>query len=119
MTASITAAFSAFAQALTNVGFAILNAALAVFHAVIALFQEIATGVLSVAQAVVRLATDLVQDTLGFVFGERNTSYAGRAKGLTGRFVLANFFLIVVLGGVYYWYNSMQGTGRKGKRAKA
>lgn len=69
MTVSITAALSSFAQAVSNVGFAVFNASLAVFQAIIALFSEIAAGVLQIGQALVRLATDLVQDTVGFIFG--------------------------------------------------
>lgn len=84
MATSITTAFSTFAQALTNVGFALLNAGLAVFQAIVALFQEIITGVLSIGQAVVKLATDLVQDTLGFVFGEWRVT-RGDVCMLTGR----------------------------------
>ena len=83
MATAITTALSAFAQAITNVGFAVLNAALAVFHAILALFQEIATGVLSIAQAVVKLFTDLVQDTLGFVFGEPTFQRARNSGTLT------------------------------------
>lgn len=70
MATSITTALSSFAQALSNVGFAILNAAVAVFNAILALFSEIAMGVLQVAQALIKLVTDLVQDTVGFLFGE-------------------------------------------------
>jgi phage-related protein len=77
MTASLTTALSAFAQAVTNVGVAILNAALAVFHAIIALFSEVITGVLQIGQALVKLATDLLQDTLGFIFGALATPSSG------------------------------------------
>jgi len=96
MATSITTALSSFAQAVSNVAFAVFHAALAVFQAIVALFSEIATGILQIGQAVVKLATDLFQDTLGFV--------------------LANFFLILVLGGAYYWYSNTQGAKRGGKR---
>lgn len=115
MAASITAALSTFAQAVSNVVFAVFHAALAVFQAVIALFSEIATGILQIGQAVVKLATDLVQDTLGFVFGGWFPGQ-GDSELAALTLLVANLFVILLLGGAYYWYANTQGAKRTGKR---
>ena len=79
----------------------------------LALFSEIATGVLQIAQAVVKLFTDLIQDTVGFIFSK--PSIAHRTT-LVFMVLPANFFLVLILGGAYYWYTNGQGSNRRGKK---
>lgn len=76
-------AFSNFTQALSNIVFAILNAFLAVFQAIVQLLKEVATGAFDILQAIVRLFTELLQDTVGFVFGESYLPSGCRPQELT------------------------------------
>ncbi|KAI0803073.1 hypothetical protein BC629DRAFT_1591167 [Irpex lacteus] len=97
--AALAKAFSNFSQAIANIAFAIANAFIAVFHAVIELGEEAFKGVFDIFHAIVNLFTELVQDTVGFVF--------------------ANLFILLTLGGAYYLYTNYNGNSRtaaKGKR---
>ena len=68
-TMTVTSAFAHFAQSVVGIGSSLVNAILAIFQAFLALGQEVLTSAFKLIQAVAVLATDLVQDTLGFVFG--------------------------------------------------
>ncbi|KAG7099470.1 hypothetical protein E1B28_001319 [Marasmius oreades] len=93
MAPTITSALSEFITALTNVAAGLVNSLLAVFGAILALGTNTAKAVLQFAQSVLKLGTDLCQGVVGFV--------------------AANFFVLVVLGGVYYWYTNQN--QRRGK----
>lgn len=71
---SSASAFNNFLQSLVGIGQSILHAIMAIFYSVFALGQEVLTGAISLVTAVAALATDLVQDTVGFVFGECHDS---------------------------------------------
>ena len=110
-------AFSNFAQAISNIAFAVLNAGLAVFNAVVLLGKEIVSAVFDILQAVVQLFTELLQDTIGFIFGERFHLLWQTGANVNGVSCLANFFLLLVLGGAYYLYTNYSSSSRsKGKR---
>jgi len=96
---SIQAAFIDFIHALGSIGNALLGSVLAVFQASLALGQELFTAVFSLFNAFVQLFVGVTQTAVGFVF--------------------ANFFAILIIGGVYYWYTNRQpAQTRKGiKRA--
>jgi hypothetical protein len=112
--AALAHAFSNFSQALTNIAFAIMNAAIAVFHAIFQLGQELLTGVVAIFQAVVNLFLELVQDTVGFVFG--GCFIMSLFRNSVTDIMTANFFVLCILGGAYYLYTTNSRTRSKGKR---
>ena len=67
---SIGTALNNFTQSVAGIFYSLLNAVLAIFHAVLALGNELLTSVFKLFQAVAALVKDLVQGTVGFVFGE-------------------------------------------------
>ena len=111
---TVVAALNNFTQAIVGIGYSVLNAILAVFHAFLALGNEVLTGVVKLLHAVVALVTDLVQDTLGLIFG--GLSRFGCAFEVADGALSANFFLLLVLGGGYYWWtNSERGRSSRSK----
>ncbi|KAL4243188.1 hypothetical protein ABKN59_001002 [Abortiporus biennis] len=93
---SVQASFYDFSQSVAKILGALLNSLFAVFHAMLALGQQTVAGMFQLGHAIMRLATDLTQGVVGFVF--------------------ANFFALLIIGGGYYWYTTRQNTG-KGTRA--
>ncbi|KAH8100534.1 hypothetical protein BXZ70DRAFT_155942 [Cristinia sonorae] len=95
---SVEAAFSDFFKAITAIVSALINSVLSVFHAFFALGQEVLGSVLHLFHALFSLVTDLTSSMVGFV--------------------IANFFAIVLIGGVAYWYTqrSPGTTTRSGKK---
>lgn len=67
---TVAAALNNFVQALVGVGHSLINAVLAVFQAFLSLGNAVLMGGVKLVHAVIALFTDLVQDTLGLVFGE-------------------------------------------------
>lgn len=66
---SVEAALHDFFKAITNIFSAVFNSVFAVFQAILALGQEVFGSVIHLFNAIVRLAVDLTQETVGFVFG--------------------------------------------------
>ncbi|GBE78129.1 hypothetical protein BKA93DRAFT_825946 [Sparassis latifolia] len=85
---SVTAAVVQLSHSLAAIGVSLLNAVLAVLHAVLALGEQLLTSVLQLVQACVQFSGQLFQGIFGLV--------------------VANFFAILILAGVYYWYTSRQ-----------
>lgn len=121
---SVQESFFHFAQSVSGVGVGLFHAILSIFYAVLGFAQELMTGIIRLAQALVELMLNLVQSALGFVLGEQHDySMASREtcrisddiRNIRGFFpILANFFVIAILGGGYYWYTTrQQGGGRK------
>ena len=106
--AAIHSAFANFLQALSGIVNGIVNSILAVFQAFLALGQELLSGVFQIGQAVLKLAADLTQDVVGFVLGACDLPHSWRVFNVT-RHCVANFFLLLVLGGGYYLYSTRQG----------
>ncbi|KAI0768515.1 hypothetical protein BD413DRAFT_126975 [Trametes elegans] len=93
---SVTSAIGNLLQSLAAIGASLLNSAFAVIQAIVALIQEVVGSALQLVQAVVAFAADLFQGALGFV--------------------AANFFAILLVGGVYYWYTHRAGGSKSRKR---
>ncbi|KAH9921969.1 uncharacterized protein BXZ73DRAFT_104227 [Epithele typhae] len=92
MAASVSSAVGKLLQSCTAIGGNLLNSIIAIFQAFLALFQEVIGSVLHLVQALVAFAAEVFQGALGFV--------------------MANFFGLLVIGGVYYWYTHREGSGR-------
>lgn len=98
---SVPESFFGFLGSVSAIGTSLLHALLAVVQATLGLGQELVTSIIRLVQALVELVINLAQSVAGFV--------------------LANFFVIAILGGGYYWYTkSKQGLGghRKGLQVK-
>ncbi|KAI0085613.1 hypothetical protein BDY19DRAFT_996525 [Irpex rosettiformis] len=91
--AALAKAFSNFSQAISNVAFAVVDAFVAVVHAIIQLGGAVIKGVFDLFDAAASLFTELVQDTVGFVF--------------------TNFFVLLILGGAYWVYTNYYGGKRR------
>jgi len=96
MPTSLTNAFVNFFQALTSIGMSLSIAVLAVFQAILALFQQLFQNVMALFQAFVRLGLEVFQGVFGFV--------------------TANFLVLAVIGGGYYWYTTGRGRGARQTR---
>jgi len=96
MSPTLTQAFSNFLQSLTGIGISLFNSGLAVFQAILALFQGLLQNIIQLAHAFITLGLDVFQGVLGFV--------------------TANFVILGVLGGGYYWYTNRQQGGRRSSR---
>ncbi|KAI0374402.1 hypothetical protein BV20DRAFT_977090 [Pilatotrama ljubarskyi] len=83
-------------QALAAIGASLLNSVFAVIQAIFALVQELVSSVLQLLQTLVAFTADLFQGVVGFV--------------------AANFFAILLVGGLYYWYTHRQGGTATRKR---
>lgn len=109
MAASITQAFSNFLQSLTGIGISIFYASFAVFQAILALFKGLFQNIIQLVQAFITLGLDLFQGVFGFVTGTVKPKHS-LLSSLT--IPLANFVILGVLGGGYYWYTNRQGRAR-------
>jgi len=89
---SLQAAFFDFMQALNAIGNALLSSVMAVFQAIFGLGQQLLGAVFSLFRAVAQLFIDVSQNAIGFVF--------------------ANFFVLLIIGGGYYWYTNRSASGR-------
>lgn len=67
---TVVAALNNFGHAVVGVVHSLINAVLAVFQALLSLGNELLMGGVKLVHAVIALFTDLIQDTLGLVFGE-------------------------------------------------
>jgi len=85
-------------HSLSGIGVSILNAILGVFYAIFALGQTLFASVVQFGQSVLKLGMDVFQGVFGFV--------------------AANFFVLLIVGGGYYWYTQNQ-KGQGGKRGKS
>ena len=65
---SVASAVNHFAQSLAGIAFSLWNAVWAILNAFIALAQELLSSAFKLVQATGVLLTELVQDTVGFVF---------------------------------------------------
>ncbi|KAI0359169.1 hypothetical protein OH77DRAFT_1141295 [Trametes cingulata] len=88
-TSSVSSAVGNLIQALAAIGASLLNSVFAVIQAIFALVQELASSVLQLVQTLIAFAADLFQGVVGFV--------------------AANFFAVLLVGGLYYWYTHRQG----------
>ncbi|KAI0662600.1 hypothetical protein C8Q70DRAFT_1051225 [Cubamyces menziesii] len=86
---SVSSAVGNLIQALAGIGTSLLNSVLAVIQAIFALVQDFVGSLLQLVQAFVAFTADLFQGVVGFV--------------------AANFFGILLIGGVYYWYTHRRG----------
>ncbi|KAL0072183.1 hypothetical protein AAF712_001107 [Marasmius tenuissimus] len=93
MAPSISAAISDFINALTSMAAGLVNSVFAVFSAILALGTDIIQTAAQFVTSIVKLGIDLCQGVVGFV--------------------AANFFVLAILGGVYYVYNNRTPGGRK------
>ncbi|KAI0050734.1 hypothetical protein FA95DRAFT_1474877, partial [Auriscalpium vulgare] len=86
MSPTIQSAFGNFVGSLTATGASLVNAFIALFTAIFAFGQSILSTIVQFVQSIVHLGLDLFQGITGFVF--------------------ANFFVIAILGGGYYWWST-------------
>ncbi len=111
---SFTSAVGNLAQSFTAIAASLLNSFFAVLQAIFALVQDLVGSVLQLAQALVAFFASLFQGVVGFVAGECLADIAYPVRLLTRN--IANFFGILLVGGVYYWYTHRQGATRSSKR---
>jgi len=91
---TIITALTKFGQSLAAIGISLLYSVLAVFQAVFALAQSTIENILKLGQSISTLVLELFQGVFGFV--------------------IANFAVIIVIGGGYYLYMlRQQGRGPK------
>ncbi|KAL0579807.1 hypothetical protein V5O48_002218 [Marasmius crinis-equi] len=93
MAPTISSAISDFITALTSMASGIINSILAVLSAIMSLGKDIAQTAVHFVMSVVKLGVDLCQGMVGFV--------------------AANFFVLAILGGAYYFYTQNQNQGRR------
>ncbi|KAI8995341.1 hypothetical protein BD414DRAFT_479257 [Trametes punicea] len=86
---SVSSAIGNLVQSLAAIGASLLNSVFAVIQAIFALVQDLVASVLQLAQAFISFAAGLFQGVVGFV--------------------AANFFAVILVGGLYYWYTHRQG----------
>ncbi|KAI0670130.1 hypothetical protein C8Q78DRAFT_1080027 [Trametes maxima] len=96
--ASVSSAVGNLLESLAAIGASLLNSAFAVIQAIVALIQELLGSILQLAQSLLAFAANLFQGVMGFV--------------------VANFFAVAVIGGLYYWYTSRQGSNRSRSRKR-
>lgn len=112
--ASVISALGDLTQSVASIITSLLNSFFAVLQAIFALLQDFAGSVLQLAQSLVAFFADVFQGVVGFVAGEVYDTQRFRWL-LT--FATANFFGILLVGGVYYWYTHRQG-GSRSPRSK-
>lgn len=103
-------------QSMTAIGASLLNSVFAVIQAIVALFQDLVGSVLQLVQALVAFAADLFQGVVGFVAGALVISIRHPLVAQNG--TAANFFGILLVGGIYYWYTHREHQGRSGSRKR-
>lgn len=119
MAPSVSSAVGNLLQSLTGIGASLINSVFAVIQAVVALLQELVGSVLQLVQAFVAFVADVCQGVIGFVVGERSIRIpGGLSPTLTHALHEANFFGVLLVGGVYYWYTQRQeqGSGTRSKK---
>jgi hypothetical protein len=114
MSATFFQAFVNFFQSLTGIGISLLNSAFVVFQAIVALFQSLFQNSIQLVQAFIKLGLDVFQGVLGFITGESQPpSWASCILILVS---LANFLVLAVLGGGYYFYSTRHSGTRWSRR---
>jgi hypothetical protein len=131
MAPSIGSAFSTFIQSLAGIGVSLLTAIMGVCYAFIALGRTIFAGIVQLGQSVAKLGRDCYtfQSVLFMLKAAIQDLTCSKAlsDSLLVRLALmlsscilsfitstANFFVILFLGGGYYWYTQTQ----QGRRVK-
>ncbi|TFK57449.1 hypothetical protein OE88DRAFT_1803992 [Heliocybe sulcata] len=90
---SVTGSIADFFSSLVGIFSNLISSILAVFQSIFALGEGLVGDVLQIGQSLLKLVTDLSGSLVGFV--------------------AANFFAILAVGGVYYWYTNVYQRGRK------
>lgn len=113
MAPTVASSLSDFLGAVSAIGVQLLNSVIAVFTAIFALGKDILGAFLQLGQSIFKLGVDLFQGVFGFVIGEQPVqNVVCFATDLNSP---ANFFLLAIIGGGYYFYTQRQG-GTRTKR---
>ena len=115
--ASVISALGDLTQSVASIITSLLNSFFAVLQAIFALLQDFAGSVLQLAQSLVAFFADVFQGVVGFVAGEWTAVYDTQRFRWLLICAIANFFGILLVGGVYYWYTHRQG-GSRSPRSK-
>lgn len=89
----------------------VFQSVMAVFSSIIALAQNLVQAVISIVVALVSSITSLMSGVVGFVVG----AYISlRLKlDLWLMMLIGNLFIILVLGGAYWFYTTQTATGKR------
>jgi hypothetical protein len=126
---SLADALSNFVTAILGIVTSLFQSVFAVLQSIIALVQNVVTSVLGLAQSFLALAIDLCQGVVGFVIGAlqplahreswspRDEPFDRLQQRLTSS-VLANFAVLLILGGGYYFWSTRKGGKTRSKTRK-
>jgi hypothetical protein len=117
MSASLAATLSEFAASLSSIALSLFNAVLAVFYSIFNLAQNLVGNAVVLGNSLVKLTLGVFQGVFGFIAGMNPVHTALAREDLRILDLLANFIVILVLGGGYYLYTKKYPDGRK-KRVK-